>query len=88
MKFRFNCGMQVYGSSVKFGSGMPSHLPHPPARTDLAPPRCPALRITTLYTGNFGVPQVGTKIFVRCNQMIDGYEDIPHRFQAIVPAAS
>jgi hypothetical protein len=34
------------------------------------------------------VPPVGTKIFVRANQMINGYEDILHQFEAIVPASA
>ena len=44
--------------------------------------------ITTLYVNKFGSPPAGKKIFVRVNQMIDGYEDIPRQFEAIVPAST
>lgn len=44
--------------------------------------------ITSLYVAKFGAPPVGTKVFVQANQIADGYEDIPHGFVAIVPAAS
>ena len=35
-----------------------------------------------------GVPAVGTTVFVRCNQMVDGFEDIPQEFVGIVPQAA
>jgi hypothetical protein len=41
--------------------------------------------ITALYTAKFGVPPVGSKIFVRVNQIIDGWQDEPEEFTAIVP---
>jgi hypothetical protein len=44
--------------------------------------------ITSLYTAKYGVPVVGKKIFVRANQMINGFEDIPHQFEAIVPEST
>ena len=44
--------------------------------------------ITSLYVNKFGDPGVGAKIFVRANQMIDGYEDFPRQFEALVPAAA
>ena len=44
--------------------------------------------ITSLYTARYGVPAVGTKVFVRCNQMVDGFEDIPQEFVAVVPTAA
>ena len=43
--------------------------------------------ITSLYTARYGVPPVGTKVFVRVNQIVDGWEDLPLTFAAIVPAA-
>ena len=36
--------------------------------------------ITALYTGRYGVPAVGTKVFVRGNQMVNGFEDLPQEF--------
>ncbi len=44
--------------------------------------------ITALYVAKFGAPSVGTKVFVRASQMIDGFEDIPHQFEVIIPAAA
>ena len=44
--------------------------------------------ITALYTGRYGVPAAGTKVFVRCNQMVDGFEDLPQEFVGIVPQAA
>ena len=43
--------------------------------------------ITSLYRARYGSPAVGTKVFVRVNQNIDGWEDIPVETSAIVPAA-
>ena len=42
--------------------------------------------ITGLYTGRYGVPPVGKKVYVRANQFIDGWESLPVTFWAIVPA--
>ena len=42
--------------------------------------------ITSLYTGRYGVPPVGKKVYVRANQFIDGWESLPVTFWAIVPA--
>jgi hypothetical protein len=55
--------------------------------------KCPApvtgaSDITGIYTARFGVPAVGSKVFVRANQLVDGWEDVPHEFVAIVPASS
>ena len=36
----------------------------------------------------YGSPAVGTKVFVRVNQNIDGWEDVPVETWAIVPAAA
>ena len=44
--------------------------------------------ITTLYTTRFGVPAAGTKVFVSVNLMDGGWEDIPAKFSAIVPASA
>ena len=41
--------------------------------------------ITSLYTARYGVPPVGTKVFVRVNQFVDGWEDAAAKFSAIVP---
>ena len=47
-----------------------------------------AANITTLYTARYGVPAVGKKVFVRVNQVVDGWDSMPRTFWAIVPAAS
>ena len=54
---------------------------------------CPAptqgsANITSLYTARYGVPPVGTKVFVSVNQLVDGWEDRPVTFAAIVPASA
>jgi hypothetical protein len=54
---------------------------------------CPAAAqgsadITGIYTARYGVPPAGKKVFVRVNQFVDGWEDLPMTFSAIVPAAS
>jgi hypothetical protein len=54
---------------------------------------CPAAAqgsadITGIYTARFGAPPVGKKVFVSVNQFVDGWEDLPVTFSAIVPAAS
>ena len=33
-------------------------------------------------------PVAGQKVFIRSKQMLDGYEDLPHQWSGIVPAAS
>jgi hypothetical protein len=45
-----------------------------------------AADITGLYTAKYGVPGVGSRLFVQCNQFVDGYESIPVSFSALVPA--
>jgi hypothetical protein len=47
-----------------------------------------AVDITAAYTAKYGTPPVGKKVFVQVNQNVDGWEDIPRRFWAIVPAGS
>jgi hypothetical protein len=44
--------------------------------------------ITGLYTARYGVPPANTKVFVSVNQVVDGWEDHPVTFSAIVPAGS
>ena len=44
--------------------------------------------ITSLYTARYGVPPQGTKVFVRVNLMVDGWEDIAAKFSAIVPVSA
>ena len=43
--------------------------------------------ITDLYVARFGVPPVGTKVFIRTQQHIDGWTDFPKQTSAIVPKA-
>ncbi len=52
----------------------------------LGSPTLNKIDITTQYTARYGTPSVGQKIFVAANQNIDGYEDIPLEFSAVVPA--
>jgi hypothetical protein len=44
--------------------------------------------ITALYTARYGVPPVGKKVYVQTNQFVDGWEDLPVSFWAIVPATT
>ena len=41
--------------------------------------------ITDLYVARFGVPAPGTRVFIRTRQQINGWEDTPRQFTAIVP---
>ena len=43
--------------------------------------------ITGLYTARYGVPPVAKKVFVSVNQVVEGWENLPVTFWAIVPAA-
>jgi hypothetical protein len=43
--------------------------------------------ITNIYRARYGSPAVGTKVFVRVNQNVNGWEDVPVETSAIVPAA-
>ncbi len=52
------------------------------------PPVATFCNFTTLYTARYGVPVVGTKVFVRCSQMVTGFESGYAEFWAIVPAAT
>ena len=44
--------------------------------------------ITDLYTARYGVPKVGTKVYVQVNQFVDGWESLPRTYSAIVPTAA
>ena len=44
--------------------------------------------ITSLYTARYGVPPAGTKVFVQVGQLVDGWEQVPVGFSAIVPASA
>jgi hypothetical protein len=44
--------------------------------------------ISGLYTARYGVPPVGKKVFIQVNQVVDGWEDLPVTFSAIVPTAN
>ena len=41
--------------------------------------------ITDIYIARFGVPNVGTRVFIRTRQQINGWEDAPKQTNAIVP---
>ena len=43
--------------------------------------------ITTLYVARYGVPTVGTAVFIRTCQQTDGWTDLPKVASAFVPAA-
>jgi hypothetical protein len=43
--------------------------------------------ITALYTGVFGAPPAGKRLFVRASTMVSGFESLARQFQARVPAA-
>ena len=43
--------------------------------------------ITALLTSKFGTLTVGTKLFIKVDQMIDGFTSLPNGFVGIVPSA-
>ena len=43
--------------------------------------------ITGLYTAKFGAPPAGSRVFVQCCVMVDGFESLPRTFTALVPVA-
>ena len=47
-----------------------------------------AVDITAAYKARFGNPPAGTKVFVSVNQNLNGWENVPHIFSAIVPAST
>ncbi|HOX56808.1 MAG TPA: hypothetical protein P5205_10165 [Candidatus Paceibacterota bacterium] len=54
----------------------------------LGSPSGNSIAITSAYTTRFGVPAVGSRVFVSVNANIDGYQGIPLVFSARVPAAA
>ncbi len=54
----------------------------------LGSPVASYIAITSAYTTRFGVPAVGTRVFVSVNANVDGYEGIPQVFSALVPASA
>ena len=59
-----------------------------PRRTTIGP-KWTTLRLSSLLiTARYGVPPVGTQVFVRVNQFVNGWEDVPLTFAAVVPAAA
>src|ERR1039457_5062786 len=44
--------------------------------------------ITNLYATRFGAPPAGKKVYIQVNQFVDGWEDLPVTFSAIVPAGT
>ncbi len=51
----------------------------------LGSPVAGKITITTVYTAQFGVPTVGTRVFVQCNACIDGFEGPRMTYTALVP---
>jgi len=47
-----------------------------------------AIDISAAYQARHGSPPAGSKVFVRVNQNVDGWEDVPRQFWAIVPASA
>jgi hypothetical protein len=47
-----------------------------------------AIDISAAYKARFGSPKVGSKVFVKVNQNMNGWEDVPRGFWAIVPVAT
>jgi len=43
--------------------------------------------ITSLIVGKFGTLTPGTKLFVKANQMVDGFTDFFHLWSAIIPSS-
>jgi hypothetical protein len=54
----------------------------------LPPPKDGWSDITELYVGRYGVPKVGTAVWIRTCQHIDGWTDVPKVTRARVPAAT
>jgi len=42
--------------------------------------------ITDDYVAKYGVPRVGSRIFIETIQQINGWQDLPKRTSALVPA--
>ena len=43
---------------------------------------------TDIYVARYGVPRVGSQVFIRTRQQINGWEDAPKQVSAIVPKAA
>jgi hypothetical protein len=43
--------------------------------------------ITDLYVARYGRPPVGTRIFIRTRQVLNGWEDVPKQTTAIIPSS-
>jgi hypothetical protein len=43
--------------------------------------------ITELYVARYGVPQAGSRVCIRTQQQINGWEDLPKQTSAVVPRA-
>ena len=43
--------------------------------------------ITDLYIARYGKPPVGTRIFIRTRQVLNGWEDVPKQTTAIIPSS-
>ena len=41
-----------------------------------------------IYTARYGVPPAGKKVYLQVNQFVNGWEDLPVTFSAIVPAGA
>jgi hypothetical protein len=41
--------------------------------------------ITELFVSKYGLPPVGSRVFIRTFQLIDGWEDLPLQVSAVVP---
>ena len=41
--------------------------------------------ITELYVAIYGIPPVGTRVFIHTRQQINGWQDTPERTTAVVP---
>ncbi len=54
----------------------------------LGSPVANKITITSDYTARFGVPAVGSRVFVQCNTNQNGWEGIRRVFTALVPASA
>ena len=43
--------------------------------------------ITELYVARYGIPPVGTRVFIQTVQQVNGWQSLPHRVTAVVPKA-
>ena len=44
--------------------------------------------ITSLYVARFGIPSVGSRVFVKANLVTDGWQGIASLFSEVVPASA